>query len=43
MIKMSIFKELYQYRELIKTNVHKEIRGKYKGSILGVLNENDTR
>ena len=37
MIKMSIFKELYQYRELIKTNVHKEIRGKYKGSILGVL------
>ena len=37
MINMSIFKELYQYRELIKTNVHKEIRGKYKGSILGVL------
>ena len=37
MIKMGIFKELYQYRELIKTNVHKEIRGKYKGSILGVL------
>lgn len=37
MINMSIFKELYQYRELLKTNVHKEIRGKYKGSILGVL------
>ena len=37
MISMGIFKELYQYRELLKTNVHKEIRGKYKGSILGVL------
>lgn len=37
MIRMSIFKELYQYRELLKTNVHKEIRGKYKGSVLGVL------
>ena len=35
--KMSIFKELYQYRELLKTNVKKEIRGKYKGSWLGVL------
>ncbi|MBQ3475193.1 MAG: ABC transporter permease [Bacilli bacterium] len=34
---MSLFKELFQYRELLKTNVHKEIRGKYKGSILGVL------
>jgi len=34
---MGVFKELYQYRELLKTNVHKEIRGKYKGSILGVL------
>ena len=34
---MDIFKELYQYRELLKTNVHKEIRGKYKGSILGVF------
>ena len=37
MIRMGIFKELFQYRELIKTNVHKEIRGKYKGSFLGVL------
>ena len=36
-IKMNVFKELYQYRELLKTNVHKEIRGKYKGSVLGVL------
>ena len=32
-----IIKELYQYRELLKTSVHKEIRGKYKGSFLGVL------
>ena len=34
---MKIFKDLYQYRELLKTNVKKDIRGKYKGSILGVL------
>ena len=34
---MSIFKNLYQYRELLKTNVQKEIRGKYKGSFLGIL------
>ena len=34
---MQVFKELYQYRELLKTNVKKEIRGKYKGSFLGVL------
>lgn len=32
-----MFKELYNYRELLKTNVKKEIRGKYKGSFLGVL------
>lgn len=32
-----MFKELYHYRELLKTNVKKEIRGKYKGSFLGVL------
>ena len=32
-----MFKELYNYRELLKTNVRKEIRGKYKGSFLGVL------
>ncbi len=37
MIKMGIFEELYHYRELLKTNIHKEIRGKYKGSFLGVL------
>ena len=35
MIRM--FKNLYQYRELLKSNIKKEIRGKYKGSFLGVL------
>lgn len=34
---MGILKELYLYRELLKSNVKKEIRGKYKGSFLGVL------
>lgn len=34
---MSIFKELYKYRELLKTNVQKEIRGRYKNSFFGVL------
>lgn len=34
---MEIFKNLYQYRELLKTNVKKEIRGRYKNSILGIL------
>ena len=34
---MRLFKELYQYRELLKTNVKKDIRGKYKASFLGVL------
>ncbi|MBO6145231.1 MAG: ABC transporter permease [Bacilli bacterium] len=34
---MSMFKSLYQYRELLKSNIKKEIRGKYKGSFLGVL------
>lgn len=33
----SVFKNLYNYRELLKTNVKKEIRGKYKNSFLGVL------
>ena len=32
-----LFKSLYQYRELLKSNIKKEIRGKYKGSFLGVL------
>lgn len=34
---MNIFKNLYEYRELLKTSVKKEIRGKYKNSFLGVL------
>ncbi len=34
---MELFKRLYNYRELLKSNVKKEIRGKYKGSFLGVL------
>ena len=37
MIRMKVFKELYNYRELLKTNIKKEIRGKYKGSWLGIL------
>lgn len=34
---MQIFKDLYEYRELLKTNIKKDIRGKYKGSFLGIL------
>jgi ABC-type polysaccharide/polyol phosphate export permease len=34
---MKVFKDLYQYRELLKTTIKKEIRGKYKGSFLGIL------
>ena len=34
---MNIFRELYKYRELLKTNTKKELRGKYKASVLGVL------
>ena len=34
---MKIFSNLYEYRELLKSNIKKEIRGKYKGSALGVL------
>lgn len=28
---------LFKYRELLKTSIHKEVRGKYKGSFLGVI------
>lgn len=34
---MQLMKNLYSYRELLKSNVKKEIRGKYKGSFLGIL------
>lgn len=34
---MNLFKNLYDYRELLSNSVKKEIRGKYKGAWLGVL------
>ena len=34
---MKLFKNLYAYRELLKTNIKKDIRGRYKGSVLGIL------
>jgi ABC-2 type transport system permease protein len=34
---MNFFKEIYKYRELLKTNVQKDIRGRYKNSFLGVI------
>ena len=34
---MNFFKNLYSYRELLKTSVKKEVRGKYKNSFLGVI------
>ena len=34
---MNVLKEIYEYRELLKTNIKKDIRGRYKGSFLGIL------
>ena len=34
---MNIFKNLYEYRELLKNNIKKDVGGKYKNSFLGVL------
>ena len=34
---MKLIKDLKKYREFLKSNVKKEIRGKYKGSFLGIL------
>lgn len=34
---MEVFKNLYNYRELLKTSVKKEVRSKYKNSFLGVM------
>ena len=34
---MKCFKELFHYREFLRTSVKKDIRGKYKASFLGVL------
>lgn len=34
---MSLFKELYNYREMIYMLIHRDIRGRYKASVLGFL------
>lgn len=34
---MNFFQNLYNYRELLKTSIKKEVRSKYKNSFLGVL------
>lgn len=34
---MNIIKDLYNYRELLKTNTKKDVSGKYKNSFLGIL------
>ncbi len=34
---MNFFKNVYEYREFLKTSVKKDVRGKYKKSALGVL------
>ena len=34
---MEVLKNLYNYRELLKTSVKKEVRSKYKNSFLGVV------
>lgn len=33
---MESLKSLYEYRQMIFSLVHKELRGKYKASVLGV-------
>lgn len=34
---MGIFKELFEYREMIRSMINRELKGRYKGSVLGVL------
>jgi lipopolysaccharide transport system permease protein len=34
---LGIFKELYAYREMLRSLVHRDLRGRYKGSVLGFL------
>lgn len=34
---MEKWKELYQYREMIRSLVRRDLRGRYKGSVLGIL------
>ena len=34
---MQIFRELYAYREMIFSLVRRDLKGRYKGSVLGFL------
>ena len=34
---MKLFRELYHYREMLFSLVRKDLRGRYKGSVLGFL------
>ncbi|MDR1533300.1 MAG: ABC transporter permease [Clostridiales bacterium] len=34
---MAVFKELFDYRQMIVTLIHKDLRGRYKGSVFGFL------
>ena len=34
---MSVIREIINYKEFLKSNVKKDVRGKYKGSFLGIL------
>lgn len=34
---ISVFREIFQYREMVRNLVHRELRGRYKGSALGFL------
>lgn len=34
---MDFFRSLYDYRELLKTSISKDVRGKYKNSVLGIV------
>ena len=36
---MKRFKEIYDYRQMIFSLVRKELRGRYKGSVLGFFND----
>ena len=36
-LKVNLVKNLYDYRELLKTSIKKEVRSKYKNSFLGVV------
>lgn len=34
---MNIIKELYAYREMLRSLVHRDLRGRYKGSVMGFM------